>query len=92
MINNLSTNFLKDFSCALHLRMHTSKPFRIQRLVDQMKICPDTAQNLIENRDNVIKVFLEFSYQIDWNDFSLYDLVINVDKLGLMQRQRGLLT
>ena len=55
---------------------------RIRRLVDQMKIGPDTAENLIENRDNELKVFLEFSFQIDWNDFSLYDLVINVDKLG----------
>jgi hypothetical protein len=38
---------------------------------------------MIENRDNELKAFLNFSFQIDWNDFSLYDLVINVDKLGI---------
>ena len=83
IIGHGATYFLKDFSCALHLRMHTSNHFRIQRLVDQMKISPDTALKIIENRDNELKAFLDFSFQIDWNDFSLYDLVINVDKLGI---------
>jgi len=83
IIGHGATYFLKDFSCALHLRMHTSNHFRIQRLVDQMKISPDTALKMIENRDNELKAFLDFSFQIDWNDFSLYDLVINVDKLGI---------
>jgi len=83
IIGHGATYILKDFSCALHLRMHTSNHFRIQRLVDQMKISSDTALKMIENRDNEIKALLEFSFQIDWNDFSLYDLVINVDKLGI---------
>ena len=83
IIGHGATYFLKDFSCALHLRMHTSAQFRIRRLVDQLKINPDTALNMIENRDNELKAFLDFLFQIDWNDFSLYDLVINVDKLGI---------
>ena len=78
-----ATYFLKDFSCALHLRMHTSKQYRIRRVVDQMKISPDTASTMIENRDNELKAFMDFSFQIDWNDLTLYDLVINVDKLGI---------
>lgn len=83
IIGHGSTYFLKDFSCALHLRMHTSEEFRIQRLMDQTKISRETALNMIKNRDNELKVFLDFLFQIDWNDFSLYDLVINVDKLGI---------
>jgi len=83
IIGHGATYFLKDFSCALHLRMHTSAQFRIRRLVDQLKINPDTALNMIENRDNELKAFLDFLFQIDWNDFSLYDLVINIDKLGI---------
>ena len=83
IIGHGATYFLKDFGCALHLRMHTSQQYRIQRLIDQMKISPDTALNMIRNRDNELKVFLDFLFQIDWNDFSLYDLVINVDKLGI---------
>jgi cytidylate kinase len=83
IIGHGATYFLKDFSCALHLRMHTSEQYRIQRLTDQLKINPDTALNMIKNRDQELKAFLDFLFQIDWNDFSLYDLVINVDKLGI---------
>jgi cytidylate kinase len=83
IIGHGATYFLKDFSCALHLRMHTSEQYRIQRLTDQLKISPDSALNMIKNRDNELKAFLDFLFQIDWNDFSLYDLVINVDKLGI---------
>jgi hypothetical protein len=63
--------------------MHTSEQFRIRRLMDQLKISRETALNMIKNRDNELKTFLDFLFQIDWNDFSLYDLVINVDKLGI---------
>ena len=83
IIGHGATYFLKDFGCALHLRMHTSEQFRIRRLMDQLKISQETALNMIKNRDNELKVFLDFLFQIDWNDFSLYDLVINVDKLGI---------
>jgi len=75
--------FLQDFSCALHLRMRAPKEFRIARLVDQLKITPNTALRMIENRDNELKAFLSFSFKIDWNDFSLYDLVINIEKLSI---------
>ena len=33
--------------------------------------------------DAELKSFLDFLFQIDWNDLSLYDLVINVDKFGI---------
>jgi len=83
IIGHGSTYFLKDFTCALHLRMHASSPYRIQRLVDTMKITPEKALELVQNRDKELKGFLEFLFQIDWNDLSLYDLVVNVDKLGI---------
>lgn len=75
--------FLKDFSCALHLRLHASKPFRLNRLAETLNVNPETASKMIANRDAELKSFLDFLFQIDWNDLSLYDLVINVDKLGI---------
>ena len=75
--------FLKDFTCALHLRLHASTSYRVRRLVAQKKIKAETARTMIENRDHELKGFLDFLFQIDWNDLSLYDLVINVDKLGI---------
>jgi len=83
IIGHGSFYFLKDFSCALHLRLHASKAFRINRLADTLKVKPDNALKMIENRDAELKSFLDFLFQIDWNDLSLYDLVINVDKLGI---------
>jgi cytidylate kinase len=83
IIGHGATYFLKDFGCALHLRMHTTEQYRVRRLTEQLKISPDAALNMIKNRDSELKAFLDFLFQIDWNDFSLYDLVINVDKLGI---------
>jgi hypothetical protein len=48
-----------------------------------MKVSPQTAQKMIENRDAELRSFLDFLFDIDWNDLSLYDLVVNVDKIGL---------
>jgi len=75
--------FLKDFTCALHLRLHASNQFRIRRLVETRKVSPETALKMIEHRDNELKRFLDYLFQIDWNDVSLYDLIINVDKLDM---------
>ena len=83
IIGHGSFYFLKDFTCALHLRLHASKQFRIRRLVETRKVSPEAALKMIENRDNELKSFLDFLFQIDWNDMSLYDLIINVDKLDL---------
>lgn len=83
LIGHGSFYFLKDFTCALHLRLHASRPFRIQRLADTVKLSPDTALKMIEKSDSELKSFLDFLFQIDWNDLSLYDLVVNVDKLGI---------
>lgn len=82
IIGHGAAYFLRDFGCALHLRLHASKPFRIQLLSDQMNIGADEAEKMIDKRDSELKGFLDFSFQMDWNDLSLYDLVINVDKLG----------
>ncbi len=75
--------FLKDFGCALHLRLHASDNFRIQHLMDKSGASSETAEKMMHQRDNELKGFLQFSFQIDWNDLSLYDLVVNVDKLGI---------
>ncbi|MGD2270763.1 MAG: cytidylate kinase-like family protein [Desulfobacterales bacterium] len=75
--------FLKDFKCALHLRLHGSEDFRIQQLVAQSGVKQVTAEKLIQQKDNELKGFFQFSFQMDWNDLALYDMVINVDKMGL---------
>jgi hypothetical protein len=63
--------------------MHASTTFRAERLVQKLNISPETAAEMIKNRDTELRSFLDFSFQIDWNALSLYDLVINVDKMGI---------
>jgi hypothetical protein len=63
--------------------MHASIDFRVQRLVQELNISPETALEMIKNRDAEMRSFLDFSFQIDWNDLSLYDLVVKVDKTGI---------
>jgi len=75
--------FLRDFGCALHLRIHASEDFRVARLVDQKNIGEEDARKLIEKGDSDLKGFMQFSFQMDWNNMSLYDAIINVDKIGL---------
>ena len=75
--------FLRDFGCALHLRIHASENFRVERLMEQKKISQEEARKLIEKGDSDLKGFMQFSFQMDWNDIGLYDAIINVDKIGI---------
>ena len=73
---------LRDFGCALHVRAYASEPFRIKHIMDQQGLNEEVARKLIHKSDNERGGFLRFSFHMDWNDLSLYDLVVNCDKLG----------
>jgi len=73
---------LRDFGCGLHVHIFSSEPSRIQRLMDQQGISRDAAEKIIHKSDSERKGFLQFAFHMDWNDPSLYDLIINQDKLG----------
>ena len=83
IIGHGASFFLRDFGCALHLRLHASEDFRIHQLVELSGLKQETAEKLIRQKDDEQKGFMQFSFQMDWNDLSLYDLVINVDKIGI---------
>lgn len=73
---------LRDFGCALHVRVYASEAFRIQHIMKQQGLTQEVARKLIQKSDNERRGFLRFSFHMDWNDLSLYDLVINCEKLG----------
>jgi len=73
---------LRDFGCGLHVHIFSSEPSRIQRLMDQQGISRDAAEKIIYKSDGERKGFLQFAFHMDWNDPSLYDLIINQDKMG----------
>ncbi len=82
IIGHGSSFFLKDFTCALHVRIRASKAFRAERVASRMQVEPQTAVELIARRDAELKGFLHYILRIDWGDLSPYDLVLNVDKVG----------
>lgn len=74
---------LRDFGCALHVRIHASDSSRIENLMSQRGLGRGAAEKLIRKSDNERSGFLRFAFHMDWNDPSLYDVVINRDKLGV---------
>jgi cytidylate kinase len=73
---------LRDFQCALQVRIYSSKSSRIKYLMDHRNMTYEAAEKMIHKTDNERSSFFQFAYHIDWDDPSLYDLIVNRDKLG----------
>ena len=73
---------LRDFGCALHVYIGASESSRIQYMMAERGLSNSVAKKLIHKSDHERKGFLQFAFHMDWDDPSLYDLVINTEKLG----------
>jgi cytidylate kinase len=73
---------LRDFGCALHVRIYGSESSRIEYLINQRGLSREATEKLIHKTDNEQRGFLQFAFHMNWNDPCLYDLVINRDKLS----------
>ncbi|MBL7179124.1 MAG: cytidylate kinase family protein [Pseudomonadota bacterium] len=82
IVGHGSQTLLQDFGCAMHVLIHNKIETRIKNLVETHKIDHEAAQKMILKSDNTLKGFFRFAYQRDWNDPSLYDLVLNTEKMG----------
>jgi cytidylate kinase len=74
---------LRDFGCALQVRIHASESTRIRNLMDQQGLSQEAATKMIHKSDSERKGFLQFAFHKDWDDLTLYDLSINRDKLSV---------
>ncbi len=74
---------LRDFGCALQVRIHASESTRIRNLMDHQGLSQETAAKMIHKSDSERRGFLQFAFHKDWHDISLYDLIINRDKLSV---------
>lgn len=77
-----SQMLLRDFGCALHVLIHASPLSRIQRITEVHGVNREVAEKLIQKSDHEREGFLRFAFHMDGNDPSLYDLVINTEKIG----------
>jgi cytidylate kinase len=73
---------LRDFECALQVLIYSSESSRINYLMNNQNLTHDAAERMIHKTDNERSGFFQFAYHMDWNDPSLYDLIVNRDKLG----------
>jgi len=83
IVGHGSQLLLRDFGCAMHVFIHASEAYRIQQLIGQHDLTNKAAEKMIRKSDNEKKGFLRFAFQMDWDNPSLYDLVINTEKLGI---------
>jgi cytidylate kinase len=72
---------LRDFGCALHVLIYAARPTRVQHVMEQEKISREVAERLIRKSDDNQAGFFRFAFQREWNDLSLFDLVISTEKM-----------
>jgi len=73
---------LRDFGCALHVLIHATEAARIRNLTEREGLSTRAAEKLIAKSDHEQRGFFRFAFHLDRNDPSLYDLVVNVEKLS----------
>ena len=71
---------LRDFNCALHIRVTASLEKRIQNLIER-GIHREAASKAIEDSDHERSSFIRFAFKVDWDNDDLYDIVLNIDKV-----------
>jgi len=82
VIGHCSQMLLRDFGCALHVRIHSPLAARIRNLTNHQGISSEIAEKLIRKSDHERSGFFKFYFHMDLNDSSLYDLIINTEKIG----------
>jgi cytidylate kinase len=82
IIGHGSQMLLQDFGCALHIRIHASMARRIHNLMSSQNLSQQNAEKLIRKNDRERHGFFSFAFQRDLNDPSLYDLILNTEKIG----------
>jgi len=77
-----ATFLLQDFDCALQLRIYSKPSERIRRIMGESGLGYEGAKAAMERSDGDRKGFIAYAFNHDWEDLSLYDLVINRDQMG----------
>lgn len=82
IVGHGSQTLLQDFGCALHVLINNRTENRIKNLIEQEDMGRDAAKKVIRKSDSTLKGFFRFAYQREWDDPTIYDMVINTEKMG----------
>jgi len=73
---------LKNLPGILHVRIFASFDLRVKRLVESERIDKKHAIRTLQQSDLDSAGYIQSFFNADWNDASLYDLLINTEKLS----------
>ncbi len=76
---------LGDFGCAFHVFIYASEACRIKNLRDRHDVTLELAEKVIYKNDHSQEGMWRYAFHREWKDLSLYDLIINTEKLGIDQ-------
>ncbi len=81
---------LKNKVGALHVRIVAPTAVRVKRIMKSGNLSQEDALKLIEDNDKASAEYLQRSYNLDWEDPAIYDLVLNTGKLDLDTAARAI--
>jgi hypothetical protein len=67
----------------IKVRVIADMDFRIKALADHHNINREEAIKFIENIDHERAEWTRFLYHVDWNDPSLYDVILHIGNIGI---------
>jgi cytidylate kinase len=73
---------LKNIPGTLHVRIFAPLNLRVKRLVESERVDEKHAVRMLRQSDNDSAGYIHSFFNADWNDASLYDLLINTEKLS----------
>jgi len=74
---------LKDEEGVLHVRIVAPLGARVERIAKSEELSREAALQLIQDRDKATAEYLRRFYNIDWDDPSIYDMILNTSKMDL---------
>lgn len=83
IVGHGSQILLREFGCAMHVRVHASLEHRVSNLLTDQEISPQAAEKFLSKQDRDFKSFFTFAFNLDYNDAALYDLTVNTGKVSV---------
>ena len=74
---------LRDVPGVLRVRINASEPVRIQRVMERTQVDYKEAERQVRQNDRERTRYLKHFHGADWQDATLYDLILNTDKLSV---------
>lgn len=82
IVGHGSQILLHEFGSAMHVRVFATEKSRMARMQADRNISAREAEKIIRNHDRDFNDFFKFAYNLNYNDPSLYDLIVNTGKVS----------